>query len=492
MVFGSFQSRGNAEGWARAVRAQLPDVDVGVQQIERDSRTWYRVVSSELDTEQYVALGNRARRINLDHWRVRVAKAPPVAPAVTHRPVAQTPGLRIETPVVVDRSTEIDAYVAAQTRTYVQEGAYGQDRIHPSLALSVEFFHAWNDGLSSVTFSPFLRLDGQDSNRTHADIRELFYTTVHDRWDLHVGFRRVFWGVTEFSHLVDIINQTDLVENLDGEDKLGQPMVQLSRVGRWGTLDAFVLPGFRPRTYPGEDGRLRLGLPISDDPTYASGARNRRTDVAVRWSHTVGMAEFGLYHFSGTGREPILVGLDTADGPILQPHYTTIDQTGIDAQAIAGDWIGKLEAMTRSGFGERYFAATVGLERTFVGVAGTRADLGLVAEYMYDERGEAATTVLEHDVAFGARWQQNDMFDTQALLGLIWDPQTREYLLTLEASRRLGDLWTLNLEGRAFAGGTATTGAQPVTIADSLPGADNKTGPWQRDDHIQFELTRYF
>ncbi|MDD7885073.1 hypothetical protein [Flavivirga sp. 57AJ16] len=37
--------------------------------------------------------------------------------------------------------------------------------------------------------------------------------------------------MTESNHLVDIINQTDAVETFDGEEKLGQPMVQLS----WGT-----------------------------------------------------------------------------------------------------------------------------------------------------------------------------------------------------------------------------------------------------------------
>ena len=30
-----------------------------------------------------------------------------------------------------------------------------------------------------------------------------------------------------YGYLVDIINQTDAVENLDGEDKLGQPMARL-------------------------------------------------------------------------------------------------------------------------------------------------------------------------------------------------------------------------------------------------------------------------
>jgi hypothetical protein len=51
---------------------------------------------------------------------------------------------------------------------------------------------------------------------------------------------------------VDIINQTDLVENIDGEDKLGQPMVHFSYFGDWGVVDFFLLPYLRERTYPGK------------------------------------------------------------------------------------------------------------------------------------------------------------------------------------------------------------------------------------------------
>ena len=63
-------------------------------------------------------------------------------------------------------------------------------------------------------------------------------------WSLSIGLGKVFWGVTEFNHLVDVINQTDLVEGIDGEAKLGQPKINLSLINHWGALDFFVLPGF--------------------------------------------------------------------------------------------------------------------------------------------------------------------------------------------------------------------------------------------------------
>ena len=47
---------------------------------------------------------------------------------------------------------------------------------------------------------------------------------------MRLGLRKVYWGVTESQHLVDVINQTEGVENLDGEDKLGQPMLNLALI----------------------------------------------------------------------------------------------------------------------------------------------------------------------------------------------------------------------------------------------------------------------
>ena len=56
----------------------------------------------------------------------------------------------------------------------------------------------------------------------------------------------------------------------------------------------------------------------------------------------------------------------------------------------------------------------------------------------------------ERDLALGARWSLNDMADSQALLGIIRDVDTDEYVYSLEASRRLGASWTLLLEARVF------------------------------------------
>ena len=84
-----------------------------------------------------------------------------------------------------------------------------------SLLVMPEFYKDWDKSTSSFTFVPFLRLDTQDPERSHFDIRELNYVRISENWELQVGIGKVFWGVTEFVHLVDIINQTDIVNVYD-------------------------------------------------------------------------------------------------------------------------------------------------------------------------------------------------------------------------------------------------------------------------------------
>ncbi|MBL4614482.1 MAG: hypothetical protein JKY27_06390, partial [Magnetovibrio sp.] len=123
-----------------------------------------------------------------------------------------------------DSVLEVSGVVASEVRLFtnnaIQAGQKNQ-RVNPSLVINPEFSLSWNDDLDRIDFIPYLRLDAQDKERTHFDVRELKYLHVGEDWDLIVGADKVFWGVMESKHLVDIINQNDAVEDIDGEDKLG-------------------------------------------------------------------------------------------------------------------------------------------------------------------------------------------------------------------------------------------------------------------------------
>ncbi|MCK5505255.1 MAG: hypothetical protein KAJ10_08835 [Thermodesulfovibrionia bacterium] len=373
---------------------------------------------------------------------------------------------------------ELSGYIEAEGRAFFNDALFpGQERDSASLAIQPEFYHEWGKG-SNLTFTPFARIDSADPARSHFDIRELNYLLFNDKWELRIGISKVFWGVTEFVHLIDIINQTDLVEDMDGEDKLGQPMILFSAPRNWGTVNIFILPYFRERTFPGEKGRFRSEFTVdTDNAVYESPAKEHHIDLAVRYSHTIGDWDFGIYHFNGTGREPIIY-LDTdADGnPGLVPFYEQIDQTGLDVQAVKGSWLIKLESLYRTGQGEGFFAGVGGIEYSFVNIASSRMDLGLIGEWAYDERGDEATTMFDNDIMAGARLAFNDAASTEALIGLIQDLNSEGTVLSLESGRRIGNSWKINLDS--------------FFVLDSSE--EDAVHSLRNDDSVQLEIAYFF
>lgn len=369
--------------------------------------------------------------------------------------------------------------ITAETRAFFQQPAYsGQHGEDLSLKLEAEYSHEWNELGQQLVFKPFFRLDQHDPERSHTDIRELYWVKSAENWELTAGINKVYWGVAESQHLVDIINQTDLVEDIDGKEKLGQPMVNLAWIHTWGVLDFYILPGFRERTFPGESGRFRPPLEVdTNDATFESGAEANHVDWAVRWSHSLGAWDIGLSHFSGTSREPRLrLNWELPADFSIVPHYEQIDQSALDAQYTRGGWLLKLEAIYRRDQREGFFASTCGFEYTFSGVGESGVDVGILAEYLYDDRGKTRQSPFENDVFVGARIQFSDVQSTQMLLGGIVDLDTGATLLSLEASRRIGNDWKLSIETRAFVG---------------YP--ENDIGYWiRRDDYLQAQLTWYF
>ncbi|QJR82893.1 hypothetical protein CA267_014895 [Alteromonas pelagimontana] len=368
-----------------------------------------------------------------------------------------------------------------ETRYFLQDPAYeGQERAQMSLFVEPEIYTDWNEGSDSLLFKPFARFDEQDDERTHYDIRELQWLHIGETWESRVGISKVFWGQTESLHLVDIINQTDMVESIDGEDKLGQPMINLNTYGDWGRFSAYVLPYFRERTFPGLEGRLRPPLPILDDNVrYESDDEERHVDYALRWQNSIGDWEVGLSYFDGTTREPevnLTVNPETAS-IYIESYYAQIEQVGVDLLKVQGSWLLKFEGIYRSGQSEDFTAAVAGFERTTVGVLGTSHDLGVLMEYQYDERENNYFATGQNDLMVGLRWIWNDIDGTEVLTGFIQDlDDTQTYNAFIEASSRMTDNWRWKVDGYFF----------------SSDDPDDTYFVMRRDDHIQVSLEYFF
>lgn len=376
-----------------------------------------------------------------------------------------------------------------------------------SAAATLELFHDWDEGQQRIVGEGFARYDDNDGARTHGDVRELYYQVIGDDFEFRLGARRVYWGVTESRHLVDIINQTDFVEDIDSETKLGQPMMNLALIRELGTLDLFLMPYQRARTFPGVEGYPRLPLPVhAHEARYQSRREQTHLDYALRYVNSFGPLDIGLAWFDGTAREPRLLPClqrgaqdpngdpfpGTQNGPncdlgsaipdpgvpeelipllqalgfapddeaaaqaffanlVLVPHYDRLRQASIDAQVVIGSLALKLEGVSREQQARQTWAGVAGFEYTFGDVWATGADVGVLAEYLYDEREDLLTTLFDDELFVGGRLSLNDIAGSQLLAGVIASRERFDHrLYGIEASRRLTDEWRLSLESRIF------------------------------------------
>ena len=369
---------------------------------------------------------------------------------------------------IADR-IEVSGRLSAETRLYPETAAHPRQRSHASGFAGEATAYIEDDDGRSFTVTPFYRYDAGDPDRTHADVREAYLLLHGDvgegEWELRLGVDRVFWGVVESRSLVDIVNQTDLVEQPNEKTKKGQPMVHLTWSGGWGALELFGLTWHRTRSFPGRHGRLRPGLVVDRKLTsYESAAEEWHLDFAGRYSGSFGPVDVGLSVFDGTSREPTLLPTPAGSELVLAPHYEQIRQFGLDTQLTTGSWLLKLEAIHRAGAQNRrldrhfryqeedYAAFIVGGEYTFNSVWGSGSDLSLLAEWARDGRGRWATNAFENDIFLAARLGLNDEQSTEFVVSVLASLANSSRVFSAEFKRRLSDRWSLHAETTVYLG----------------------------------------
>lgn len=348
--------------------------------------------------------------------------------------------------------------VGLENRYFWNEGKYPeQTDMQPSVFIQPEYQWRSEAGNRNFKFIGFYRHDFEDEQRSQGDVREALFSHWFDDYEYRIGVGKVYWGVTESLQLVDIINQTDSVDAIDGDSKLGQPMIHglwYSNFGRW---EGFILPGFREATFSGTKGRFRSRLAVDDRARYEDDDEDSHIDYALRWSHSFDVLEEALdvtaNYFTGTSRDPIIEpqiaqveGQNIVTG--LQAYYPQIDQYSATAQYTWGNWLLKAEGLIRNYSDnelDNYRAAVSGFEYTLYAPFDLAADVGLLLEYQYDERG--FTESANHkDIFIGSRIAFNDAASTELLFGLTQDlDRSQSQVFFAEASRRINNNMTIDL-----------------------------------------------
>lgn len=404
-------------------------------------------------------------------------------------------------------ATTLGGTLELQARSFFKQD---DDRHSASVAVRPTLFHAWNENRTRLEAELFYRLDSLDDRRSHGDVRSLYVQHLGRDWEALAGFARVNWGVTESRKLVDVINQTDFVEDIGTDDKLGQPMLALTLLRDVGTLDLFVMPYQRARTFTGPKGQPRIGFDFApEEARYESSRRQRRVDVAGRFRMRFGALDLNLSAFDGTARDPdilpclrrgsdfegteerancdLLSAVPPPDQPlpdvvlnllqtlglvpddetlmaqfiaeqtprvlanlVLVPDYARLQQLGLEAQYVTGGWALKLEAVARKRGSTHSHAAVAGFEYALPRFFETGWEVSALAEYLYDERRTLINSRSDNDLFVASRISLNDIAGTELLAGFFMDHSGNDHLMQIEASRRFGQHWRGTLTARHF------------------------------------------
>ena len=366
--------------------------------------------------------------------------------------------------------------ISLQTQAFTDNPTHqATQRNNSSAAANLELDVAIGDN-ANFAISPYFRIDQHDTERTHLDFREILYSYYQDTWELNAGVGKVFWGVTEASNIVDVINQKDSVEGFNSSEKLGQPMINANWFPDWGTVQLYVLPGFRERTFASRDGRPRTPFPIdTSNAQYESSDEENHLDFAARISLPIESWDFGFHAFRGTAREPTF--RLNADGTAVVPYYYQMTQVGLDVQATLSNWLLKAEAVSRQGNQLPYHSVFVtGFEYSFYSLGDSNTDLGIVAEWLYDSRADESDNPFQNDALIGLRFALNDEQSTTALIGAMVDLDGGGQSISLEASRRIGNSFTIGLEALVW----------------NARESDASLFQLHREDYAQLELSYHF
>jgi len=372
------------------------------------------------------------------------------------------------------------AQYISEFRYFVSEAQFNDqfNGFQSSIILQPTFRIQSVSKMNQFMFIAFFRLDGRDNNRTYTDIRESYWRHIYNDWSLLVGIDRVFWGVTESNHLIDIINQADLIDNIDAVEKMGQPMIKLSVQKEWGDLRLLIMPQFRERSYPSMQGRLRPQSLVDQEAIYNNSDGQNHVDVALRYSHYIRDCDFGIYYFSGIGREPRLLQNAAADRLIA--YYDLINQIAVDVQFTNESWLWKFESYGRSQNNDGFIAALGGFEYTYYQINRRSADLGFLMEYSYDgrnnDRNDAPPTLFDNDLFLAARLVMNNTQDSEMLMGLVIDLDNQASIFTIEAKHRIGNSWKIELASKWFL----------HTQNDIV------LSPLKKDSFIKIRISKYF
>ncbi len=347
-------------------------------------------------------------------------------------------------------ASDFSARIDFETEYFLQTEKYiNQYKNYQYLTIIPEYYQEINSD-NSFKAKLVYKKSKQNNKIDHFDIREAYFLHIEDNLELRFGVNKVFWGVVESNHIVNVINQNDAIFR-DTDEKLGQLMSQLSLFSDWGDIDFFILPHFRKQEFLAAKSRPILELSIDDENSVF---QNRyKTSYAMRFQKTIDNMDMALSYFNGTKRQAELIFNNIKN--TLVPHYSNLEQFGLETQLVSDDMLYKLEAINRkyykfinSSWQETHNdALVVGFEYTDVGIFDSQYNLGYIAEYLYNSDKD---DIFQDDLMLGLRLEFNNAQSSEILISSIIDTNDKSQLYNLEINHRISNNFKLKIEAKFY------------------------------------------
>ena len=122
---------------------------------------------------------------------------------------------------------------------------------------------------------------------------------------------------------------------------------------------------------------------------------------------------------------------------------------------------------------ERYFSAAGGFEYTYYGLRNSSQDLGIIIEYLFDDRNDHP---YNNEGSIGMRWTKNDIHSTAILAGSIIDLDGNSNQFFIEYEQRLKNDFKIFIE---------------ANINGSIDNSDYNYA-FKDDTNLKIKLAKYF
>jgi hypothetical protein len=345
---------------------------------------------------------------------------------------AEEPAEKTDTGNKVRLSLEMEGRYFPKSPLYEDQS---DQSVQPGITLRASHAFRLGDRVDLV-FSGLASFTAHTERPRHADATEAYVGYRGEHWNMRVGVLTERWGVLDAYSPVNQFNQVDLLADYEGSIQLGQPGAALSVHGeKW--MLTLVGASYMPKRRMGEGkDRFRVaGIPLGSS-WFEHGDEFPTWGARFLWRHDG--IDIGLSHFRGHSREPEFSFELTPYGPLLHPEYRIVEQTGLELQAVLGNYVLRGETARRSGqTGGSFTSSGVGVERMFYAFSGTK-DLSLYTEYYYDDRPETApVNSFDNDLVLGAKLILNDAASTEFGVRAIRDLEVDSTLLDFTWQRRL-------------------------------------------------------